>query len=485
MNPLQAEQERRRLAGEPPMTSAEMTLFQNQIDTDIADGNLAEIGSTKTTSKGTKLVGGKYSGMQPRAATRAALTNSPVPTGKSGYVRGGPLSPDRGSSLAPRVAPTSAPMFSGMASPPMPAPTSTPSITSRLLSPNTARPPMLAAGQSPAVQSSAGSSAAPAMARAYTDQRDMGVMARDANGTQFNSGATISRGATPTSSRALTSSYGSGSVTFSPPGQQPAGDPVLRAATAYAKQRQAGGQFGDIGTPADVLLKARAPVATTAQAPKSMTPSAMPPAAQSEMGPAAYLSLPDLNAGPPKAARKLPSPPIVSGQTNNMQPPGSLPPAATAAKQPAGSMPPPPMPKTLDQMKQEADAAALARRPGMQKVTAAVGEGVTSAAKSVNEGVPRIVGGAMDTANDSLKSAGKSINDMMKPTRDWLQGSTTASQAELDYQAALKAEQRKKTGPVVSTAPAGSTPFSTAGVTKPEANVNIFGSEMKPKFVYQ
>jgi hypothetical protein len=150
------------------------------------------------------------------------------------------------------------------------------------------------------------------------------------------------------------------------------------------------------------------------------------------------------------------------------------------------------MPKTLDQMKQEAEAAALARRPGMQKVTAAlgegttaVGEGVTSAAKSVNENVPRLVGGAIDAANDSLKNTGKSINDMMKPTRDWMQGSTTASQAELDYQAALKAEQRKKTGPVVSTAPAGSTPFSQAGVTKPEANVNIFGSEMKPKFVYQ
>jgi hypothetical protein len=149
------------------------------------------------------------------------------------------------------------------------------------------------------------------------------------------------------------------------------------------------------------------------------------------------------------------------------------------------------MPKSMEQLKQEAEAAALARRPGFEKATAAVGQaatavgqGVASAAKTANTAVPRMVGGAMDAANNSLDSIAKSTNDLMKPTRDWLQGSTTASPAEIAYQDALKAEQRKKTGPVVSTAPAGSTPFSRAGVTKPEANVNIWPAGQRPNFTF-
>jgi len=498
MTPLQAEQLRRRQAGLPQMTPDEISAFQNQIDTVTADANAPQIGSTKTTVRGgTKLIDGKYKGMHPRAATNAAITGAAVPTGKSGYVKGGPLSPDRPSGLTQRAAPPSAaPMFSGMDTPAAPAASVAPSVTSRLLSPSSARPPMLnASNPTPA---SAAPSAAPAMARAITDQRDMGVMARDANGTQFNSGAVVSRGASPTAPRTLTSPYGSGSVTFSSPGQKPAGDPVLRAATAYAKQRQAKGQFGDIGTPPEVLAAARAPV----QAPAPAAPTAAPQVVASPStvaGPPGYLSLPDLNAGPPKGARNLTAPPMVSGQPNNVKisPDRPVDPLLVDKRgltNPApapGMKKPSAMPKSMEQLKQEADAAALARRPGFEKATAAVGQaatavgqGVASAAKTANTAVPGMVGGAMDAANNSLDSIAKSTNDLMKPTRDWLQGSKTASPAEIAYQEALKAEQRKKTGPVAAIAPAGSQPISRAGVTKPEANVNIWPAGQRPNFTF-
>jgi hypothetical protein len=143
-----------------------------------------------------------------------------------------------------------------------------------------------------------------------------------------------------------------------------------------------------------------------------------------------------------------------------------------------------PATKTLEQLKQEADAAQLARRPGLTKVTSAVSEAASSAASAVNTGVPRVVSGAMDAAENSLGSYAKASNDIMKPVRDWLQGSDTASPAELAYQAALKTEQQKQKGPVAALAPAGSTPISRAGSAKPQPKINIWPQGQKPAFVY-
>lgn len=386
--------------GRAAMTPEEERAFQLDL-TDTAARDLREAGrgSVKTTMKGTKVVDGKYKGLSKPEMEQAIITGAPVPTGKSGYVRGGPLTGGPG---LPQRAPSAAPpMFSGLTVPALP--------TGKKLT-----------AQAQVAHDSAGKSAGAAatgIARAYTDNRDMGITARDANGVQFESGARIMPGAN--GSKTLVSPYGSGSVQFLPAGQKPS-DPVLAAATAYAKQRQAAGQFGQFGTPASVLNAARSPAPTPAT---SLPPSAIAGPPRPPIGTAAPQvkdTLTPLFAQSNALAGKLKAgmaPPPMTAAPSNMTPEGRM----AIINAGFSSLKPPTAPGPLTQVGGGSDPGSfkaaqtrLDQRAADGAIVGMTTDGMKLATGAVNTGVTAIAGAA--SAIGGLKEPAVKVGSALSKT---------------------------------------------------------------------
>lgn len=329
---IRRENIQRRAAYKGPMTPDEERAFlgqqeQKQARTQAAESSAAQIGSTRTTPKGgAKIVSGPYKGMHPNAAMHAAVTAAPVPTGKSGYVRGGPLS--GGAGLPTRAPVTAAPMFSGLTAAPempkVPVPAPSPGLgsvaTAAAIAANSGIDAQNAANQQTAANTAA------AIAGAYMDNKNMGMVERGPNGVAFDSGARIMPG--PGGTKTVISGYGSGSAAPVPAGQK-ATDPVLAAEIAAINARQQGGTFTpSAATPAYAGRATAAPTPPPAAAPAPnvaqgwnrpgwpvtvppgqpgyVDPNGRPSAApwrNAEVGPPRLQALPDVNAGPPVAAR--------------------------------------------------------------------------------------------------------------------------------------------------------------------------------------
>lgn len=111
---LQDEIRRRREKNLPALTAEEQRQFQQNL-TDTAGRDLREAGrgTVKSTMKGTKVLDGPYKGLTRPQMEQSIITGAAPPTGKSGYVRGGELSPRSGQ--------LSAPSRPASAAPPLPA----------------------------------------------------------------------------------------------------------------------------------------------------------------------------------------------------------------------------------------------------------------------------------------------------------------------------------------------------------------------------
>lgn len=159
---LQDEIRRRRAANLPPLTAEEQRQFQqNLTDTAAVDARMSEIGSTKTTMKGAKIVNGAYKGLTPAQAAQAAMTGAMPPgkfaPGRLGSVRGSLTGDSLYGPQAPRIAPpptaAPAPAPAPVSQSPAPRlPGSPPSAVQSLTTvPSlSARPPLAAARNAPA-----------------------------------------------------------------------------------------------------------------------------------------------------------------------------------------------------------------------------------------------------------------------------------------------------------------------------------------------
>ena len=143
------EKRRLRERGFPAMTPQEEQAFtRNLADTAAVDARMAQIGSTKTTMKGAKIVNGDYKGLTPAQAQQAAMTGT-MPKGLQRPGAMGRMSGSLTGDSLPRTAPSVAP--TPAAPPPPPAtPAGTPlSTTQSLLKVPTigaSRPPLQTAG---------------------------------------------------------------------------------------------------------------------------------------------------------------------------------------------------------------------------------------------------------------------------------------------------------------------------------------------------
>ncbi len=297
-------------------------MFQQNLE-DTAARDFREAGKGTVTTKpggATRVNDGPYKGLTKPAMEQHILTGAPVPTGKSGYVRGGPLTPDRGSSTSsstPRRGLVMPSMFDG---PSMAGPAAMPKLPVPGVAPGMAAVANVAAqaGNTAIAKNNASQSqgAAPAIARAYMDNKHMGITGRDADGVRFDSGAHIIPGAG--GSKSLVSPHGSGSVTFLPQGQR-ASDPVLAAEIAATKARQAQGTFtpapatpgyaaraGGLKMPTPPVAAPTAPPAPTPTVVQQQPATAAAPPRGLQMPPAAMRTFPagsplaDVNQGPPK-----------------------------------------------------------------------------------------------------------------------------------------------------------------------------------------
>lgn len=224
--------------------------------------NLNQIGSIITDKRGKRVGDGPYKGMHPNAARQAAITGRAIPTGKSGYVRGGPISgtsPWENGTFEPRATGGPAPMFSGTTAAPMQG------------EPTAQKQVAQDAAETAAKKTAQG------MAAAVSDAKQ-GITSRGPDYTTTAGGGIIT-GQRGDTTRAIASPNGTGSVTMLPAGQK-ATDPRLAAEIAATKARQAQGVFTPeraIPTPAQVAAATPAPVtpATPAASPPTVTGNGM------------------------------------------------------------------------------------------------------------------------------------------------------------------------------------------------------------------
>lgn len=109
MTTLQDKKRRLRELGLPPMTAADEQAFtRNLTDTAAVDARMSQIGSTKTTMKGAKIVNGDYKGLTPAQAQQAAMTGT-MPKGLQRPGAMGRMSGSLTGDSLPQTAPSAAP----------------------------------------------------------------------------------------------------------------------------------------------------------------------------------------------------------------------------------------------------------------------------------------------------------------------------------------------------------------------------------------
>ncbi len=417
---------------------------------------LAKGRGTRISQRGVRNIGGPLAGKNPAlnaiwAENQARQTTEGTAPTSLGYtqVGNGYQRPPSGLQQPPRRSPA-APMFSGI-DPAAVSPSNIPQLpVLPLPGPGGVLAAAAGAGLAGAASAdqanrrNAATAARNGIVQGINDAK-VGITQRGPDGVTYESGATIS--GQPGQARTLQSPYGSGSVTFLPAGQRPS-DPKLVAEINSIKARQGGLQpptlpAGRAPTPVP------APQQTFAQKPPAVPQLAQQGRQVAQPVPSPSQTAPVPASKPATALSNKPSmvpPPIVLG---NRPMPDSSAIAAVMRNQTVAGAPSTPANDPRPALAAAAMQGKMARAPLPQKVGAFVAQNpLGPVGGAINEGVPKLAGAIAGAAQSGLNSAAAAVNSATAPIRNFIAGSSTPSQAEIDLQRYDATQTQVQRGPV-------------------------------------